>query len=195
MAATSARGTLFLVVGPSGSGKDTLIAAAREALAGDAQFVFPRRVLTRPQAPDAEVYDTLAPEAFAAAEAAGAFALSWEAHGLRYGIPRAIEDALAAGRHVVINVSREMVDGTRARYRPVRVIEVWAPHEVLAERLARRGRESVSDILERLRRSEAVAVEGSDVLRLDTTGSVAESVRKFLAALGAAELSRESGPS
>lgn len=183
----AARGTLFLVVGPSGSGKDTLIDGVRTALEGDPRFVFPRRVITRPAVADAEVYETMTPQAFAAAEAGGAFALSWQAHGLSYGIPRAIEAALADGRHVVVNVSRAVIEGARERYRPTRVIEVWAPVEVLARRLAARGRESAADIAERLLRAEAVGVNGPDVTRIETTGAKSDSVRKFLAALGEAD--------
>src|SRR6185295_15951480 len=39
-------GRLVLVVGPSGAGKDTLIAGARAACRDDATVVFPRRVVT-----------------------------------------------------------------------------------------------------------------------------------------------------
>ena len=38
---------LVLVVGPSGAGKDTLIAKAQAALKGDLRFAFVRRVVTR----------------------------------------------------------------------------------------------------------------------------------------------------
>ena len=77
-------GRLVLVVGPSGAGKDTLIAAGRAALGEDPRFVFPRRVVTRPAVAALEDHESVSPEAFAAARQAGAFALDWEAHGLCY---------------------------------------------------------------------------------------------------------------
>ena len=96
-------GRLVLVVGPSGAGKDTLIAGARAACADDASVVFPRRVVTRPSSA-AEDHDTMATDEFTQAVADGAFALWWEAHGNRYGIPSAIDDDIRAGRTVVCNV-------------------------------------------------------------------------------------------
>jgi len=179
------RGTLFLVVGPSGAGKDTLIDGAKAALAGDPRYAFPRRVVTR--APSAgEDHRPMSVEEFQAAETRGEFALAWSAHGLHYGIPHAIDDALAQGRHVIVNVSRAVIPEARRRYRPLRIVEVTAPVDVLAERLARRGRENAVEIAERLRRSGAIPVEGPDVTRIETTGTIEESVRALLAALGTA---------
>jgi guanylate kinase len=80
-------GRLVLVVGPSGSGKDTLIAGARAACRADGTVVFPRRVVTRPPSP-AEDNDVLSPPAFAEAAARGDFALFWNAHGHDYASPR-----------------------------------------------------------------------------------------------------------
>ena len=183
----NSRGTLIVVVGPSGAGKDTLIAGARDALKGDARFVFPRRAITRPQVVGIEDSETMAPGAFAAAVGTGAFALVWRAHGLSYGIPITIETALGQGRHVVINVSRSVIPEARRRYQPLRILEAWAPPEVLAERLAGRGRENDEEIEQRLARASPITVEGPDVTRIETTGTVAESLTKFLAILRALE--------
>ena len=184
----AASGTLILVVGPSGAGKDTLISGARAALKGDARFVFPRRAITRRQIVGAEDSETMAPGAFAAAMAAGAFALAWRAHGLSYGIPISIEAARGVGRHVIVNVSRSVILEARQRYQPLRIVEAWAPHEVLAERLAARGRESGPEIANRLSRASPVAVAGPDVTRIETTGSAAESLERFLEILRAVAL-------
>jgi phosphonate metabolism protein PhnN/1,5-bisphosphokinase (PRPP-forming) len=114
---------LVTVVGPSGAGKDTLLTAARAALAGDARFAWVRRAITRPAEAGGEDHLPMTREAFAAARASGDFCLSWEAHGLAYGIPRAIEGDLAAGRVVVANLSRAVLAEAAARY-PLRVLLV-----------------------------------------------------------------------
>ncbi len=179
------RGTLFLVVGPSGAGKDTLITAARRALAGDARFVFPRRLITRPPEPDGEDSIAVSPAAFEAAREEGAFSLHWESHGLAYGIPRRIETELARGRSVVVNVSRTVVEEARRRLAPVRVIHVTAPTAVLVARLARRGRERPVEIAERLGRAAYSPPVGPEVATIDNGGELDRAVTAFLAALRA----------
>jgi phosphonate metabolism protein PhnN/1,5-bisphosphokinase (PRPP-forming) len=168
----SARGTLVLVVGPSGAGKDSLIAWCRAHLSGNDAVVFPRRVVTRPADAGAEDHDVASEAKFAAALARGTFALHWRAHGLGYGIPATIASDLEAGRNVVVNVSRAVLDEARERFPPVRVAVVTAPPEVLAERLRRRNREDVEDIAARLARAAAYAPAGPDVVIIDNGGSL-----------------------
>jgi ribose 1,5-bisphosphokinase len=145
-------GRLVVVVGPSGAGKDTLIAGARTRLHGDASIVFPRRVVTRPASPH-EDHDSASEEEFRRAAAVGAFALAWQAHGLRYGVPTGIDADIAAGRTVVCNVSRTIVSAARARYVRVVAVLITAAPEVLAARLAARGRTSDGRLSDRLARS------------------------------------------
>jgi ribose 1,5-bisphosphokinase len=144
-------GLLVLVVGPSGAGKDTLLDAARLALAGDARFRFVRRTITRPADAGGEAHRPVTEAEFAALH----FALSWQAHGLHYGIPADIEGDLVAGRVVVASVSRTVIADAAQRF-PVRVIEITAPPDLLAARLVDRGREAASDIAARLARSIAL---------------------------------------
>jgi len=146
---------LFLVVGPSGAGKDTLLDVARRELAGDARFRFVRREITRPRAAGGEDHHALDVASFCGRRDAGAYALHWEAHGLRYGIPANIAADLQAGRVVVANVSRSVIEPAAQRFQ-VRVLEITAPPEVLAQRLGARGREGVAEIAARLARSVAL---------------------------------------
>jgi phosphonate metabolism protein PhnN/1,5-bisphosphokinase (PRPP-forming) len=172
---------LVLVVGPSGAGKDTLIAAAKAALAGDARFVFPRRVVTRDAVAALEDHDTVTPEVFALHAANGAYALSWEAHGLRYGLPASLKQDLIAGRVVVVNASRAMIATALEAFPGTRVVLVEASPEVRAQRLAGRGRESAEEIAGRLRREVPNVPEGA--IRIDNSGALEDGIGRFLDAL------------
>lgn len=152
-------GTLFLVVGPSGAGKDTLINGARGCLEADARFVFARRIVTRSS--DAPGDIAMAPDQFEAEKRRGAFALSWNVHGLSYGVPRDIAKALEEGRCVIANVSRGVITEARETFPRVRVIHVDAPPALLKQRLAERHREPADEQEERLHRT--MPVEGDDV--------------------------------
>jgi ribose 1,5-bisphosphokinase len=180
-----ARGTLHLVVGPSGVGKDTLLDGARAALADDPRFVFARRHITRAAEAGGEDHLALDEAAFEAVERTGGHLLSWRAHGLRYGLPAALEDDLADGRHVVANVSRAVLDEARARLAPVSVLSVSAPDSVVRARLTARGRETPAEIEDRLARAAAYQVEGADVTPIVNDGGVADGVAALLRALGA----------
>lgn len=176
-------GRLVLVVGPSGVGKDSVIDGARVALAGRDDVVFPHRVITRAAGLGGEDYIAVSTEAFAAMRARGDFALSWAAHDLQYGIPRDIEAALAAGRQVVINVSRAVIDAARAKYPGLLVVLITASPDVLRRRLTARGRETLAEIEERLARAGAFTLSGSDVVVLNNDGALADSVARFVGLL------------
>lgn len=156
-------GTFVCVVGPSGAGKDTLIAGARAALAGDARFTFPRRVVTR-EASGAEDHDTVSAERFGRMAAQGEFALAWAAHGLSYAIPGVVAEDLAGRRVAVCNLSRRAVDEARRRFGNVRVVLVTAPRAVLRERLLARGREEGADLDRRLDREAEASVPADLVI-------------------------------
>jgi ribose 1,5-bisphosphokinase len=176
-----ASGRLVLVVGPSGAGKDTLIALVREACRGDAHIVFPRRVVTRESSPSEDnVMLTL--DAFKQAAARDGYVIHWEAHGHCYGIPRTIDDDLRAGRSVVVNVSRAVVPALRATYAHVVVVAVTAPAEVLARRLAGRGRPSDGNLGERLHRSVDGAAIDPEVIIVNV-GAAEDHTAELLAVI------------
>ena len=178
-----ARGTLFPVVGPSGAGKDTLIEGARAVLAPGGAYVFPRRAITRPAGAGGEDHEALSPEAFAERGAEGGFFATWHAHGLDYGLPACIETALESGRHVVANVSRAILADLASRVSPMAVIEVAAPPELRARRLADRAREDRANAARRLARKGAPLPEGVAVRRVVNDGTPEEGIERFVAAL------------
>jgi ribose 1,5-bisphosphokinase len=147
-------GRLILVVGPSGAGKDTLLGLARAACAEDRSVIFPRRVVTR-EASAFEDNEQVSFEVFQQARASGAFAVYWEAHGHGYGLTRGIDDELRAGRTVVANVSRSVIDAVRRAYANVTVVSITAPPEILQARLSARARGSDGQVEQRLRRAVA----------------------------------------
>ena len=124
-------GTFVAVVGPSGVGKDSLIAFARARLEASGRVVFLKRVVTREAHDGSEDHDSMDVDAFAEAEAAGQFALNWDAHGLRYGLPIALENDLKAGRAVVANLSRAVIPALMQRYPDAVVVSVVAERDVI----------------------------------------------------------------
>ncbi|MBZ9738191.1 MULTISPECIES: phosphonate metabolism protein/1,5-bisphosphokinase (PRPP-forming) PhnN [unclassified Mesorhizobium] len=163
-------GVFVAVVGPSGAGKDTVIGYAKALFADETQLEFVRRVITRPSDAASEDHDTLADAAFAEAEADGAFAVSWEAHGLRYGLPADVDWSVSNGHVAVANVSRAIIPTLRERYANLAIVEITASPEVLAERLAMRGRESRGEVLARLARGANVTLSGPGVTSIDNSG-------------------------
>lgn len=155
-------GRLVLVVGPSGAGKDTLIGLARAACADDGAIVFPRRVVTR-EPSSFEDNEQVSLDAFRRAQARGEFAVHWEAHGHCYALRRAMDDQLRAGRAVVANVSRTVVEAMRRSYLDVVVVSITAPPEILGQRLAARARGSDGQVADRLRRAVDAATAAPDV--------------------------------
>lgn len=171
-------GRLVLVVGPSGAGKDTLMAGARAVCGADPTIVFPRRVITR-RSSAAEDHDTLEPDAFDHAAQNGAFAFWWEAHGLKYGIPRSAELDICAGRTLVCNVSRGIVANVRARYARVDCVLITAPPAVLAQRLDARGRPSDGPLAQRIQRNDTFADFRADFV-IDNSGAPEMSIQRLL---------------
>lgn len=174
---------LVLVVGPSGAGKDTVIEGAKAALVNQPWAVFPRRVVTRLAQIGAEDHESISPEAFEIVEQGGGYVLSWRAHGLAYGIPTGIEEMRRAGVIVVVNVSRSVIETARRHLQPIRIIALSAPHDILAERLFNRGRESREDIDRRLRRAMDGMPEGPEVTPLVNAGTPEAAIRTFIALL------------
>jgi len=173
-------GRLIAVVGPSGVGKDSVMAgllAARPALRAV------RRVITRDAALGGEDFAPVSAAEFARRAQAGDFVLDWTAHGLRYGIPVTIADDLAQGHDVLANLSRGVLGQAQARLDAMVVLSLTATTATLAARLGARGREAGDDLAGRLARPAPPAPAGLAVITLANDDVLADTVKAALAAL------------
>jgi len=171
------RGQLVAVVGPSGVGKDSVMTGI---VAADPRYGLVRRVITRNAAAGGEDFDTVTPQDFAQMAATGAFCLHWQAHGLHYGIPAGLRDEVAAGGRRLVNLSRAVLPEAAALFPGLLVLNLTASPQVLAARLSGRGRESVSDIAQRLSRASLTLPEGVDRIDLSNDGDLADTVSHAL---------------
>lgn len=186
------RGTMVVVVGPSGAGKDTLIDYIRKTLSARPDVHFVRRTITRPAEAGGEDHTPASEAEFTALRAAGGFCVDWQAHGLRYGIPSAVCDVLQRGGLAIANGSRSALPHFAAAFPNLLVINIVANPDVLAERLKARGRETEDDIAARLRRSEEFTIPpGYRCVTIDNSGDLKEAGEAFLTVL--ATMSHETG--
>lgn len=146
------RGRLIYLMGASGSGKDTLLRHVRLAVQPQEPVLVAHRYITRPSGAD-EASVNLSAVEFERRLAMGCFALHWDSHGLRYGIGIEIDSWLARGAAVIINGSRTHLAQAFRRYPGLVGVEVVADPDILARRLAARGRETPEQIEARLRQA------------------------------------------
>jgi ribose 1,5-bisphosphokinase PhnN len=95
-------------------------------------------------------------------------------------------NALARGCDVLFNGSRAALPAARAVFPDLRVILVTAPRELLADRLAARGRESRAEIAARLDRGAFLLPPDIVPILVVNDGTVAEGIARLRAALHAA---------
>ncbi|MGO1508423.1 MAG: phosphonate metabolism protein/1,5-bisphosphokinase (PRPP-forming) PhnN [Microbacteriaceae bacterium] len=145
-------GAFVAVVGPSGAGKDSVIGSARALVSGSG-FLFPRRTITRP-AGAGEDHEPIGEAEFARIEQAGGFCLSWRAHGLAYGVPTAVADAVRDGDIAVVNVSRGVLPVLDDHFECAAAVRVTVSDVERRARLAARGRETTAAADARMNRAD-----------------------------------------
>lgn len=173
-------GRLIAVVGPSGVGKDSVMAGIKAAAP---KMHLVRRIVTREPDLAGENYDSVSVSHFRQLAEENAFAVHWGAHGLFYGIPNTVRYQLGRGTDCLANFSRSaLLEGARV-FANFTVLHITASPEILSRRLMTRGRETPEEIEKRLAQSEKPLPAGLDVLELCNDDELSKTVARAIAML------------
>ena len=173
-------GTLFIVSGPSGSGKDTLLAGLFARHPEVALSISSVTRAMRPGEEEGQKYHFISREEFRRGLDEGAFLEHNEYMGNYYGTPKEPVDAcLAAGRDMILEID---VNGARSvrKLMPQAVSVFIMPpsFSVLRQRLSGRGTESAEVVAGRLKAAVAEIAEAGAydyiVVNDDLTEAVGE---------------------
>lgn len=159
------RPRLFIISGPSGSGKGTLLS---DLLARHPDVFYSISATTRAPRAGLEVdgvhYHFLTHEKFEEMIADNAFIEYKRYCGNIYGTPRKpVEDALKAGRSVILEIETEGMRDAYAQYPDAVTVFISPPSlEILAQRLRGRKSEEEAVVLKRLQQAEAEMTRSGD---------------------------------
>lgn len=180
-------GYLILVIGNSGSGKDSIIKGAihrNQTL----NLYSPKRYITREPSEDENNF-FITDEEYHLKSTQNEFALEWEIYNLKYGVPIEIDDWLQKGYHVIVNVSRTVVEEAKQKYQKCKVIFVEVPFRIILKRLQKRGREDKAGLKERVERAKQNIKHPNADFNIDNSGSLESSVNQFLSYINQLETS------
>lgn len=171
---------LFLIIGNSGAGKDSIIKSIQEKFPPKVyELKVPRRVVTR-QSSDTENFESVDTETFHRLRESGDFVFEWASYEHFYGIRKEIIDWLKKGHPVMVNVSRNIIEQAKQKFPNAKVIFIRVPLEISADRIIERGRESYEEVLNRVvRAQEHQNYEDADLI-VDNIGKIEETSYKVI---------------
>ena len=173
-------GTLFLVVGNSGSGKDSIIYGLQNKYPSHMKpLKLVKRFITRPPS-ETELNNPITVEEFRNLETQEKFALKWHIYGLDYGVPIEIDNWLKEGHPVIVNVSRTIVKEANERYGNIKTIFVEVPFEITLQRVQERGRESGDLLEERIERARTFQKYPEADFIVDNSGKLEDAINQLL---------------
>ena len=167
-------GTLYLVVGASGSGKDTVINNVAQVIGN--VFV-PLKYTTR-NIREGEVqereYHFINEDQFAEME----FFTKYGVYGANYGVDNELLAHLEKGEDVLLNISNRLTTEIREKYAQTKIVYVFVSLNNLRNRILGRKRENDEEVNQRLKRAEEnLQFLGNADYILDNNGSVEDSIK------------------
>ncbi|TET01923.1 MAG: phosphonate metabolism protein/1,5-bisphosphokinase (PRPP-forming) PhnN [Promethearchaeota archaeon] len=176
-------GLLVLVVGNSGSGKDSIISGVVKRFPSDLKEIhLTQRYITRP-ASETEDNIAITPEIFKEMSLQKKFAFEWHIYDLDYGVPIDIDDWLKKGHPVLVNVSRTIVKKARSIYRKILVVFIKVPFEITFQRIKERDRESGKQLQQRIQRAKDNQTFPDADFVVDNSGELEIAIDQFLSYL------------
>ncbi|MFX1410916.1 MAG: phosphonate metabolism protein/1,5-bisphosphokinase (PRPP-forming) PhnN [Promethearchaeota archaeon] len=173
-------GTLFLVVGNSGSGKDSIInGVSKKYPLGLKKLHVVKRYITRPPSETEDNYFVSSND-FNRLIEQGKLAFKWNIYGFDYGIPIEIDDWLKEGHPVLVNVSRTIVQEAREKYENIKIIFIEVPFKITLQRLKSRERENEQGLHKRIERAQNNQTFPSADFTVDNSGDLEDAINQFL---------------
>ena len=186
-AGTDAPPLLVVISGPSGVGKDAVIAQMRDSQPG---LAFAVTATTRPMRPgevDGRDYVFLSPKRFEAMLEAEGFLEHAEVYGNRYGVPRqGVRTALEAGRDVIVKIDVQGAATIRRIAPDAILIFLAAPSAAeLERRLRTRKTDSPEQLTVRIETAQHETQQAGwfDVTIVNETGAVGQTVARIIEAI------------
>ena len=176
---------LFVISGPSGAGKGTLVARVRELRSNLGLTVSATTRAPRKGEVDGVSYHFLTRDAFEQKVAAGEFVEWAEVHGNCYGtLVSEVESKLAGGSSLILEIDVQGALQVKKRFPDAVLIFIKPPSlEVLRERLAGRGSETPESLELRMADAEqelALADRYDDVVVNDDLDRATEDLVRVL---------------
>ncbi len=179
---------VFVITGPSGVGKGTLIRALRDRLPNLELSVSATTRAPRPGERDGIAYHFLSREAFDASVAAGEFVEWAEYSGNRYGTLRSeLERRLERGAAVVLEIEVQGARQVRASMpEAVQVFIAPPSRETLRMRLVGRGTDTPEQVKRRLESADAELAAAAEFQHVVVNDRLEDAVEQLVAIIESA---------
>ncbi len=171
------KGTFYLIVGASGSGKDTVICRTVSIIG---RVFVPIKYTTRkPRKGEMKgrEYHFVSERRFKRLKLFAKYTV----YGASYGVGMKLLEKLEQGYDVFLNISNQLTYELKSKHQPTKIVFVFVSLKNLKQRMLQRGRDDDHEIEQRLQRAkENLNFLGNADFILNNNGKVKETVGSFV---------------